>query len=118
LARAATLAILSSPTPSSRNVAPRSSITASTWPSSSPLGDQVRVAPAHVHAGVVVGAAGDHRQEPLLLGRLPLHVDPVEEVGDTVVAQDLAVKDVDRGLDGGSAAQFIIQARHDVYLRL
>ena len=74
--------------------------------------EQVLVAFAHVFAGVVVGAAGDHGQEADLLGALAVHVDAVEEAGDAVVAEHLAVEDVDSGLDGGFAAKLLIESGH------
>ena len=72
--------------------------------------DQVGVAAAHVLAGVAVGAAEDHRQEALLLGGLALHVDAVEVVRDAIVRKHLAIENVDRGIEGRGAAQFVVQA--------
>ena len=73
---------------------------------------EVEVAATHVLAGVLGGAAEDHGEEGLLLGGLSVHVDVVEESADAVVGEDLAVEDVDGGLDGGGAAKLFINRAH------
>src|SRR6187431_128337 len=54
---------------------------------------------AHVLARVRVRTAERERQERLLLGALPVHVDVVEKARDALVGQHLAIENVDRGID-------------------
>ena len=46
----------------------------------------------HVRARVIVRTAKGHRQESLLLLRLPLHVHAVEKVGNSVIGQHVAIE--------------------------
>ena len=84
------------------------------------LGDGVEMAIIERHAlmraaqvttAVFVRATEDHGQECPLLGVLPLHVHIVEKVADPLVGQDPAVEDVDGRINGGRAAQFLVD-RH------
>lgn len=66
--------------------------------------DETGVAGAHILAAVVGGSAEDHGEEGFLLADLLIHIDVIEEMGDAIVGEDLAVEDIDRSVDGGSSA--------------
>ncbi len=45
-----------------------------------------------------------HGKKALLLGALDVHVDVVEEAAYPIIGQDFTVKQIDRGIDDGLAA--------------
>lgn len=62
---------------------------------------------AHVFAGIAIGATEDHGQKRFLLGVLFVHISGLKEVTDTVIRQDLAIKDINGGIDGGFTTNLI-----------
>jgi hypothetical protein len=56
--------------------------------------------------------AKGHRQKGLLLANLPIHINALEKVADAVIAQNLPVENVYRGVNGGLSAQLFVQGTH------
>ena len=63
---------------------------------------------AHVFAGICDRTAEDHGQKCLLLGDLLIHIDVVEKGANTIVREDLAVEDVNGGVNRGLSTQLFV----------
>ena len=66
--------------------------------------DQRRVGRPHVFAGIVIWAAKRVGEKRLLLRALSRHVRGVKKMTDGSVHQNILIKDFNRGIDRGAAA--------------
>src|SRR5262245_25199650 len=74
-----------------------------------PLGHETCVRRHHVSTRVAVRSAQNHRQERPLLRGLLIHVHIVKESRDAIVGQHTAIEEIHGLIDGGGAAQLLVQ---------
>ena len=70
--------------------------------------EQASMPGAHVFSRIGDRTSEYHGQKCLLLGDLVIHVDIVEKGTDTIVGEDLAVEDVNSGVNRGLSTQLFV----------
>jgi len=68
---------------------------------------------SHIRARVIVWSTEGHRQKGFLLGCLFIHIDTLEESLDTIILQNLAIKNIHRSVNSTFPTNFAIQTQFD-----